>query len=697
MKILMTHSILKKSNPSTISCLVQKLLKIMILTFLSVSCNNSKENTGFSIAGLNMLSNWQPNQTHKTIWLDYQNAIDSGFIIPSIRQITEDGFSFEFFIKNHRKASNFFYKIYYQNETYKYPEDNGMNLMNPLCEENFYGSWENADTEFKTTPVITSDSPEVLIKDYVRIVGNPREEARYFGKENSDKPISETEIADLSQSIPSNKLWYEDVVRKAKENNITIEEQTRLDAIWVIQENRKKNRINQRWKRNPRVGQYSFLLVVTTADDLNKMPASIKNISKDWNGHYLNPYWYFNYGPGKELKHTVVMQSSTTLSVSARPDLTAGIYINESYLRVNNFEYYKTFFREDCGSNTTLFSQAHFEQYFHYKHHSLQFKNIPEISKLHDSFFTRKMYDGFLKKYNEQNMVAANITNTHCPCRDVFSDSSNSSIVLQNPPPEKNKNEKVNVGIISRHGFTYGKFTAKIKFPELLNNEQMWNGLTNAFWMLNQSNESWNQLRECRKKGYIPKDQEGKNALRVPITSYSEIDIEIRKASPIWPHTSYNPPHRRPEYNGSDLEDIIVTCTNWDLACENPLRFTSGTHYSNHNGKEYLLHRWNPWYQAITHKHPVKDDELFKRDYFYYQIEWKPDTLIWRIGPEKNQLYEICFMNSKVTSIPNNQMLLVVTQEYHPSVWWPESPQLLEYIPFTETPIKGYVLEFEIE
>lgn len=663
---------------------------------LFISCQRSAEQPDFAIEDFNMLNNWQTDLTDKKINLDYQNAIDSGFIIPTARQIPEGVFEFVFKIKSLSKARTYYYKIYYQNESYKYPEDYGMELMNPLCEENFYGSWENVETGFKATPKITSRTPE-LIKDYFRIVGNPREEERYFGNVPSNKPITEEEISIMAQGIRLNKPWYEDVIRKAKNNNISVEEQIRLDAIWVIRENRMKNRINQRWKRNVRTGQYSFMLVVTTEEDLKKIPSSLKNISETWNGQFVNPYWYFNYGPGRQLKNTAIVLSPVRFSVSAHPDPGAGIYVNDSHLRANNYDWIDTCSRSDCGSNLSLFSNACFEQYFHFIHSSMQFKNIPVITKLHDSFFTRKMYEEYLKSYDDKNMVNASITNTDCPCRDVFADSSLNQIVLQSPPPAKNKYEKVNIGVMSRHGFTYGKFTAKIKFPELLNNDQMWNGLTNAFWLLNQSNEEWNRVRECRKKGFIPKNLSGENAERVLTTSYSEIDIEIRKASPVWPVTSYTPPHRRPEYKGDDWEDIIVTCTIWDLACEQPKKFTSGTQYAYHDNEKFLWHRWNPWYQALTTKYPVKDDSLNKRNYYYYQIEWKPDTIIWRIGPEKDQMKVIGYADATITTIPNNQMLMVITQEYHPSIWWPESPQLLEYIPFTETPIKGYVLSIEIE
>jgi hypothetical protein len=112
---------------------------------------------------------------------------------------------------------------------------------------------------------------------------------------------------------------------------------------------------------------------------------------------------------------------------------------------------------------------------------------------------------------------------------------------------------------------------------------------------------------------------------------------------------------------------------------------------------EVELHRWTHWYKAVTSKYPASDEELFGGNGYYFQIEWKPREIIWRIGPSKDKLRVVGYMNDRVTSIPNNQMLMVLTQEYHPSQWWPESQYEQEYIPFLMKDLEGRLYEVEIE
>ncbi|PIZ05946.1 MAG: hypothetical protein COY57_04585, partial [Flavobacteriales bacterium CG_4_10_14_0_8_um_filter_32_5] len=76
---------------------------------------------------------------------------------------------------------------------------------------------------------------------------------------------------------------------------------------------------------------------------------------------------------------------------------------------------------------------------------------------------------------------------------------------------------------------------------------------------------------------------------------------------------------------------------------------------------------------------------------------WKPEEIIWRIGPEKDQLKTIGYVNSTYSSIPNNQMLLVITQEWHLENWWPEATFNQNYIPFPADDIKGEIIKIEIE
>jgi hypothetical protein len=657
-----------------------------------------KEKKLFDIKEFNPITNWQEPNTEKLILLDYTHAIDSGFVIPSVRQVSDGMFHFEFSIKNlSGKAQPFYYKIFYQNESYKYPLEYTDEVMNPLASENFYGSWEETTTGFMATAAIPADGQFHKVRSSFRIVGNPRDEVEFYGTERIEKPFTGYQMEVMKKEIIKNNEWMADIQRKAQQRQVSIEQQISDDAIYALKEKRRSHRFNNRWKRNPRTGTYSFLLVVTTPSEHERIPVYIKDIGIKLNHRYINPYWYFLHNRGSRLTETTVLRSNTTLTVKAKPNLANGIFINQPFLETLGTLFDYSQMRNDCNFDSANYVNAHFSQYFHHIMAQMRFKNIPVIEDVTTGNVSLDDYRNYLKRYNPNNMIDAAIANADCPCRDVRYDSTKTAISISNPSTQTGKWNKTNVGIISRNGFTYGRFTARIKFTELLNKNHVWNGITNAFWMLNESNDEWNKVRACNKKGYIPKGQEGEFAERIMTTSYSEIDIEIRKASPVWPITSYNPGHTRPPYDGNDWENIIVTCTNWDLACEQPKRFTSGTQNTFYNGEKFLLHRWNPWYQALTTKYSVNDDSLNKRDYYYYQIEWKPDTIIWRIGPEKDQLKTICFLDAKTSMIPNNQMLMVITQEYHPSLWWPESPQLLEYIPFPKNPITGYVLDIEIE
>jgi hypothetical protein len=133
------------------------------------------------------------------------------------------------------------------------------------------------------------------------------------------------------------------------------------------------------------------------------------------------------------------------------------------------------------------------------------------------------------------------------------------------------------------------------------------------------------------------------------------------------------------------------------MACWEPKNFSTGCHPVKHENKTYLAHRWEDVYRAITTKYMAPDKELFGRDYYYFQIDWQPDKIIWRIGPEKDKLYEVGYVDYTVSMIPDNQMLLIVTQEFHNTNWWPGSPYLQENIPFPAKDYVGEIFEITIE
>ena len=55
------------------------------------------------------------------------------------------------------------------------------------------------------------------------------------------------------------------------------------------------------------------------------------------------------------------------------------------------------------------------------------------------------------------------------------------------------------------------------------------------------------------------------------------------------------------------------------------------------------------------------------------------------------------YMNDKVTSIPNNQMVSVITQEYHYTEYWPPIIYDQNLIPFPKNDIEGRIFDIVIE
>ena len=157
---------IKKETHRLWACILNRAYVLVIILPFFFSCNNNAITSeklscsDFSIQNFNPLSNWQKDSMEsKTIFIDYNNA-NSGFIIPTSKQIQEGSFAFQFEIKNNTSSTqNFYYKIYYQNESYKFDEIDALTKReNPLAEENFYGSWENTATTFKKICVPSDNS-----------------------------------------------------------------------------------------------------------------------------------------------------------------------------------------------------------------------------------------------------------------------------------------------------------------------------------------------------------------------------------------------------------------------------------------------------------------------------------------------------------------------------------------------------------
>lgn len=614
----------------------------------------------FAIQNFSPITNYQPEaKALKTIHMDYNNALD-GFCIPSVRQ-TEDGFfKFSFELKNtSSNKQKFYYKIFYQNESYKFPEyDSLTKSEHTFAEENFYGSWEDTTIGYKETPIIPADNSFHTIEDKIRIVGNPRNEQRYVQR---------------------------------GENN--------------------------RWQRNPRVGQYSFLLVVSTAKDVNSIPVYAQFINKKNKNHFVNPYYYFLFGEGKKIEEKVVLKSASKLKVFAQPNLGAGVYIDEGHLGGNDTPNTEPVDRSSycatCGRDTELYKNAAIQQFINYVDASTKFDNIPVIADVIKDNYSQMDYNWNRNFYKKEELIPTIIQTSKRPCETVISDPIEKKLVIKNPATKYGEWKKESVGIITRHGFTYGKYRVKVKLTELLSKNGVWNGLTNAIWLLTQARAEWNFRRTCNKDGYMETYWGGANDKRVPNVGYSEIDFEILKTPPYCPDNTFPPVYKNAQTNNKNVNDwnvsmpdeitsknndqITVACTNWDMACHEPKNFGVYCNEIQKYDLTFYTHRWDSNYRALTEKKEESDDELFKSKFFYFEIEWKPTEIIWRIGASPNNMRVVGYMNDEVTSIPNNQMVLIITQEFHNTKWWPGAPYKQENIPFPLNDIVGEIYDLTIE
>jgi hypothetical protein len=649
--------------------MMKKIFLIVAFAFAFVSCVNED-------AHFNPMANF-PDEDVVVLDMDLKGVVNDGIVIPSVNQTEEGKFVFTF-----NAEAGQYYKIFYQNESYKFDNDN------PLNNENFYGSWEDVNIGFKKV------EEDGLVTDAFRIVGNPRDEKKYYGADLTKNTFSQKAVDNVVNAIRNTPDWLESVRQKAVNNNFTLERQLYLDAIWIINDNKNKGDVNNRFKRNPRVGEYSFMLVVCDEKSLNDIPDYIKNISlTDDNGSYVNPYAYFSNNKKRNID---VIISPKRLKTRAVITPEYGVFLDETLIKTDNYSIDNS--NPKCSDTEEMYSNALYKQFLSDVSKQYTLRNIPLIKDVvsDDDPYTMKEYEEAKTKYDSSELQYDYPVVTDCLGSTVRLNEDNSISLINPGNDDMNNLNKESTGVMTRVGFTYGKYRGKIKFPVMLNEENIWNGLTYAFWLIYQDNHAWNN-RRATAGGYIDKNDDTENPTRHSEYHYSEIDIEIVKASRYWPQSYYPAEDSRLQTENPQMNnEIMYCCTNWDLATREPAMFASGINKIPYMNKEYEAMRWTDLYKALTTKSPISND-VFKEDYYYYEIEWRPKEIIWRVGPSPDEMVVVGYMNDAYTAIPNNQMLCIVTQEYHYSEWWPPIVFEQGLIPYNKNDIEGRVYEIVIE
>ncbi len=662
-----------------------------IISVLLILSGCSTEVT-FVVEDFKPFVNFQSSDTLR-LEMNLNEVVQEGIVVPL--NDGQDHFKFSFSISNKgNQEQAYYYKLYYQNESYKFPELEGFGRYNLKSAKNFYGSWESAEEGFRSTQVITNNGVAIEIQDEFRIQGNPRDEEIYFGASDEALVITEEQIEKQKNAAASTPEWMAEIRKKAELNSIPVEEQLLRDAIFSIRDGQKQGNTNNRWKRNPRAGNYQFMLVVCTEEGLKSIPSSIQNISqKDEEiGDFYNPFAYFQ---SQNEDGVFVSSSNQILNLKAVLNGNKGIYVDKYEASI--FLADSLIDLDDCGTGPELRKSAHFEQYFHHIDRHFNLSNIPVTYDVTGDNYTKDDFQKNKEKYNESIRIMDFVQNAEIPCRTASFDEEEQAIKLVNPGNRDLEiPKKQHVGVNTRIGFSYGKFTAKIKFPEMLSNDGVWNGLTCAFWLLYQDDSNWNNRDICDNGGYIDKIHMGETDERIKSTSYSEIDIEIVKTGKHWPISSYLDADEYPLDHPEDNRNLIVACTNWDLACRDPENFSTGAVNVSYGDMLMEHHRWNTWYKALSSKYENPHDETVGR-VMLYQIDWQPERIIWRIGPDKEHLKVIGYMDNTQTKIPDNQMQAVVTQEWHDHSWWPMAPYGQNDVPFPLNDIQSWIYEIEVE
>ena len=541
-----------------------------ILTFLiCLSLFSCKDDINF-----NPMSNF-PDEKTVALDMDLRNVVNEGIVIPSDSQCDEPGFAFTF---NAKKGQ--YYKIYYQNESYKFGDNDS------LSNENFYGSWEDVSVGFKKV------EESGMVTDYLRIVGNPRDEKKYYGADLTKNNFNKESVDNVIRSIKNTPEWFASVKEKAINNGNDLDEQLYLDAIWIINDNKNRGDVNNRFKRNPRVGEYSFMLVVCDEDAMNQIPDYIQNISlTDENGAYVNPYSYFSKNKNKEIE---VVVSDKRLKTRAVITPEYGVFLDETQIKTNDYTVDNS--NPRCSDSEEMYSNALYKQFLSHVSQQYTLRNIPLIKDVvsDEDPYTMKEYEEARSKYDSAQLQYNYPFVTDCLGSTVKLNDDNSISLINPGNDDLNDLQKESTGIMTRVGFTYGKFRGKIKFPVMLNEENIWNGLTYAFWLIYQDEHPWNNRRTSTAGGgYIDKNDDSENPVRRHDYHYSEIDIEIVKASRYWPDFYYTENENIATENPMNNNEIMYCCTNWDLATREPVKFASGINKIPYKSKTYAVLKAN--------------------------------------------------------------------------------------------------------
>ncbi|MCF8233159.1 MAG: hypothetical protein K9J27_13355, partial [Bacteroidales bacterium] len=127
--------------------LILVVLLTSLIAMLTYSCSSEKEKERYTVSNFTPFNWGEIEKDTVPVNVDLNDAIISGIRIPTANQTQSGKFDFSFSVKNNSgKNTSLYYKLYYQNESYKHPLTSNMfsgTKYNPEAAQNFYGSWKD--------------------------------------------------------------------------------------------------------------------------------------------------------------------------------------------------------------------------------------------------------------------------------------------------------------------------------------------------------------------------------------------------------------------------------------------------------------------------------------------------------------------------------------------------------------------------
>lgn len=710
--------------------------------------------------------------------VDCADPAENALIYSSQTTDQTELFKFSFTVHNTSLTPQYFhYKIYYQNESYKFPNTDDRNY------KNFYGSFGHDENRYQSigptgniaekglgqghwgvVEQLIPANTKITVRDEFRIRGNPRNELEFYrgpiltGGSNDPFMSNLQRLESIRTKTSPSQLVYDntnDTWPNSAETLVHLLVDDAHDLKFEVYKNATTNEMRDcgdynlgREYRNPQVGEYSFMLMASTV--VSEVPDHIIDISKKTITcsipGFENPFAYFDpAGAGAVLPNTKILEAENTLKMYIEPLLSSVQKFDNGDLTTNIITNRGDVLHTDGANGEANISPCSEFMAYPYKDKFTGYgvwddkihDYVPVLADIVGDNWTQMDYTwhrNFVDRSTDPDFketIRAINDYRHVDGATPVPSGGNGELHLTIPghtwddltdedemvkytsPTGSVENLPVRESptVTLRYPLTYGKYRAKIEFPEILSDNDVFNGITCAFWFFGGGG------RRCD-------------------NDVHEFDIELYPAAP--PNTNdptgwftYGPP-RIPNSNHPQLPDQYdhldwspnVSYANQDIRVDismfdyrnfesncncvhqvpNPIDPVGGIPagvippmtVQTSNGQNFDSWRnpnpAEPGRIAIKQASRMNHDDMFGKD-FWYEIEWTPTEVFYRIGPTENNMQLVGYMDGTQVKLPEAAEDLIINIEFLGNA----DTYATDDIPFNSEPITAKIKKVIIE